>query len=439
MPQNYFNKKVWFVSIPFIGHLNPLVQVAKGLQNEGIKTAIISYDSVLPYLENNHPSLEFISLGASPLEEESFEKFLEDISSDKSWFKSGVKLIKPLQDIWPYYFDGLDKIIKENGKPDLLIIDYPAAAAFDIADKYQIPYIINNADILNVLPANLIPYKKNVPLVMAPKPGSQMNFLDNFYTYVVRIIMIKIIGSKLAQSINKYRFERGLGKINVFNRLVNKPILINSSFGLEYHQEIPDYMTMTGPLLSEYSSEIEEDIKIWLENGDPVIYLSLGTLSSPDKNQLNEIAEGLDIAGYRVLWVVRKKVQEKLPELSNRFKVVNWVKEPRAIIGHPKVKLFVSHCGVNSINEAISCAKPVLGLPMFAAQRDMGFRLLDSGAGLLVDKNEIKSEIIKDRALKLINNLSFAENALRIKSIFEKDGGLKFYVDFVKDYLSKKN
>ncbi len=437
MTQNYHGKKVWFISIPFIGHLNPLVQVAKGLNAEGIQSSIISYDSVLPYLEKNHPELNFISLGKSPLEENSFENFLEDISSSKSWFKSGIKLIKPLQDIWPYYFDGLDQIIKERGKPDLLIIDYPAAASFDIADKYEIPYIVNNADILNVLPANLIPYKKNVPLLMAPKPGSQMNFLDNFYTYIVRIIMIKIVAKTLSKKINKFRTERGLEVIDIINRLKEKPIFINSSFGLEYPQNIPSNMVMTGPLLPENNDEIEDDIKDWLEKGSPVIYVSLGTLSSPDKKQLIEIAEGLNIAGYRVLWVVRKVIQEKLPNLDEHFKVINWVKNPRSILAHPKVKLFVSHCGVNSINEAISCEKPILGIPMFAAQRDMGYRLLDSGAGLLVDKNEIKAETIRERASKLINNLSYKENAIKIKKSFENSGGLSFYLNYVKEFLGK--
>lgn len=437
MAQDYFTKNVWLISIPFIGHLNPLVQIAKALNKEGIQTRLISYDSVLPYLEQNHPDLKFISLGKSPLEENSFENFLEDISSSKSWFKSGIKLIKPLQDIWPYYFDGLDQIIKENGKPDLLIVDYPAAASFDIADKYQIPYIVNNADILNVLPANLIPYKKNVPLLMAPKPGSQMNFLDNFYTYVVRVIMIKIVAKTLAKKINKFRMQRGLEAKDVINRLKEKPIFINSSFGLEYPQNIPSNMVMTGPLLPENKDEIEEDIKEWLEKGSPVIYVSLGTLSSPDKNQLREIAEGLKIKGYRILWVVRKAIQEKLPILNDQFKVINWVKNPRSILNHPQIKLFVSHCGVNSINEAITCEKPILGIPMFAAQRDMGYRLLDSGAGLLVDKNEIKLEIINERATKLIDNLSYKENAIKLKKSFEKSGGLEFYLNFIKEFLSK--
>mmetsp|Transcript_16435 Transcript_16435/g.11601 ORF Transcript_16435/g.11601 Transcript_16435/m.11601 type:complete len:93 (+) Transcript_16435:138-416(+) len=35
----------------------------------------------------------------------------------------------------------------------------------------------------------------------------------------------------------------------------------------------------------------------------------------------------------------------------------------KKLLHHPKIKLFVSHCGANSIHEALYFGKPLLGLP----------------------------------------------------------------------------
>ena len=47
---------------------------------------------------------------------------------------------------------------------------------------------------------------------------------------------------------------------------------------------------------------------------------------------------------------------------DDRIKIMSWTEQP-AVLSQPAVKMFVSHCGVNSVNDALVAGKPVLALP----------------------------------------------------------------------------
>lgn len=56
--------------------------------------------------------------------------------------------------------------------------------------------------------------------------------------------------------------------------------------------------------------------------------------------------------------------QESIERLNNLVVIEDWIQTP-AVLSHPNVVLFVSHCGANGLNEALVTATPVLGLPLF--------------------------------------------------------------------------
>jgi hypothetical protein len=55
----------------------------------------------------------------------------------------------------------------------------------------------------------------------------------------------------------------------------------------------------------------------------------------------------------------------------------------------PALRLFISHCGINSAHESLYFAKPLLCVPLFADQQDMAVRVVDSGAGRMVAKDQV--------------------------------------------------
>lgn len=71
---------------------------------------------------------------------------------------------------------------------------------------------------------------------------------------------------------------------------------------------------------------------------------------------------------------------------------------------HPKAKVFVSHCGGNSVNEAVVDGVPVLAIPLFADQFDGATRLAARGAAIRLFKTSLTGQLIHESIMKLIND-----------------------------------
>ncbi|KAI4969546.1 hypothetical protein ZWY2020_000460 [Hordeum vulgare] len=125
--------------------------------------------------------------------------------------------------------------------------------------------------------------------------------------------------------------------------------------------------------------------------------------------QIKEMAAGLEMSGQRFLWVVRSpaggndNVNEHPgePELDvllpdgflDRTKdrglvVMSWAPQ-REVLAHGSVGGFVTHCGWNSVLEAVMAGVPMLGWPLYAEQR-MNKVLLVEGMqlGVAVERGE---------------------------------------------------
>nr|GMD90871.1 anthocyanidin 3-O-glucosyltransferase 2-like [Ipomoea batatas] len=109
--------------------------------------------------------------------------------------------------------------------------------------------------------------------------------------------------------------------------------------------------------------------------------------------QVKEIAYALERSGQRFLWALRKppspgsvvlteytNLEDVLPEgfLERTIsigKVIGWAPQT-AVLAHPAVGGFVSHCGWNSILESIWFGVPIATWPMCADQQANAFQLV---------------------------------------------------------------
>nr|CAD7437950.1 unnamed protein product [Timema bartmani] len=81
--------------------------------------------------------------------------------------------------------------------------------------------------------------------------------------------------------------------------------------------------------------------------------------------------------------------------LSFVHDTLSFVVSPR----HPNVKLFITHCGLYSTQEAIYFGVPVVGIPFFMDQHSNFYRLKELGVG----EGLVFSSLTKDKILNTIN------------------------------------
>ncbi|CAH2068886.1 unnamed protein product [Thlaspi arvense] len=171
----------------------------------------------------------------------------------------------------------------------------------------------------------------------------------------------------------------------------------------------------------------------WLDDQPPssVLFLCFGSRGSFEEDQVKEIAHALERAGHRFLWSLRRppakgKIEvpreyenpnEILPEgfmerTAEIGKVIGWAPQV-AVLSHPAVKGFVSHCGWNSTLESLWCGVPVATWPLYAEQPMNAF-LMVKEFGLAVEiKLDYDKEFYKGEEPPVLVTAEEIENGIR--------------------------
>ncbi|XP_054815691.1 cyanidin 3-O-galactoside 2''-O-xylosyltransferase FGGT1-like isoform X2 [Prosopis cineraria] len=123
---------------------------------------------------------------------------------------------------------------------------------------------------------------------------------------------------------------------------------------------------LSGPVIPEPPTlGLEEKWAKWLGElkKDSLVYCALGSECMLEKNQFQELLLGLELTGFPFLAVLKppsgfESVEAAMPEgFKERVKEKGilyggWVQQ-QAILGHPSVGCFVTHCGAGSLTEAL--------------------------------------------------------------------------------------
>jgi UDP:flavonoid glycosyltransferase YjiC (YdhE family) len=110
----------------------------------------------------------------------------------------------------------------------------------------------------------------------------------------------------------------------------------------------------------------DEEQRKWLDAQpeNSVLYVSFGSYLSMPPSQFEEVAMGLRDSGVSFFWVARDKaagLREKYG--GDKGIAVPWC-EQQKVLRHPAVGGFLSHCGWNSVLEAVCAGVPLLAFPV---------------------------------------------------------------------------
>nr|UYE91544.1 putative glycosyltransferase [Anoectochilus roxburghii] len=161
----------------------------------------------------------------------------------------------------------------------------------------------------------------------------------------------------------------------------------------------------------------------WLDGQEvgKVVYVNFGSIAVLSAQQLEEFAWGLAAAGYPTLWIIRSDLVRSggaaalLPEaffqqMKGRAKVVAWC-DQEAVLAHPAIGVFLTHCGWNSTLESLWEGVPMVCWPYFAEQAtNCHYICRVWGVGL-----EIEGEVRRELLEKLLREAMEGNKAAEMK------------------------
>nr|XP_053656458.1 UDP-glycosyltransferase UGT5-like [Cherax quadricarinatus] len=179
--------------------------------------------------------------------------------------------------------------------------------------------------------------------------------------------------------------------------------LLNTHFTIGTPLPLLPSQVEVGAMHCHPANSLPHELESWItEAGSSgVIYFSLGsvTRSSSMPVQYRDLfIQAFRRLPQRVIW----KYEEELEDVPDNVMINKWLPQ-QDILAHNNVKVFITHGGLLSMQEAIYHATPLLTLPLFGDQPKNGMFIKNSGLGDFLIWEELTSDMIVEALAKILN------------------------------------
>lgn len=449
-----------FVPSPGIGHLATTVEFAKLLVSQHDGLYITMFIMNLPYDSKAGAYIDSLIASSSiPQERISFIN-LPQVNMDTG-IKPMLFLVSFVENQKPHVREAVRRLtstqsdsVSDSPRLAGFVVDMFCTTMIDVANEFGVPTyafftssagflglmlhfqqlreekVLDTAELKNDLEAELVvpSFSSRVPVKALPDVILDESRVDHIF--------------------------------NFFRRLrETKGILVNTYAELESHavRSLSDGKTPTvypvGPILNLNCDDQNEIIK-WLDDQpeSSVVFLCFGSMGYFSETQVREIASAIEQSGFRFIWALRKPppkgkinfpseyedFKEVLPdEFFDRTaeigKVIGWAPQV-AILSHPAIGGFVSHCGWNSILESLWYGVPIATWPFQAEQQLNAFEMVKE-LGLAVEITLDYKRDLSGADNKIILSAEKIEEGLR--KVMEHDSDIRKRVKEIREKSRK--
>ena len=377
--------KIVFFCIPAHGHTNPTLEVVRELVSLGHEVLYYSYNMLQEKIEAT--GAKFISCDDYNMEQKLSPADSVRIGKDLA-FSTKILVDTTL---------ALDEMVceeMEKMRPDCILADSMAIWGKCVAMKMGIPFV-----------------------------SSTTTFAFNQHS-------AKIMKQSIWQVL-KMIFS--MGKIrNDIKRLQAKDYPINNVLDIIQNSDSVDTVVYTSPEFQP-ASETFSDKYVFVgpsirpamsqieKTHEKLIYISMGTVVNNDVKFYHDCIKAFGNTNYQVIMSVGNLVDmkefENLPENISVYQNVDQI----AVLS--KADVFISHCGMNSVNESLYYGVPLVMYPQTPEQGGVATRVEQLKAGIFLKKSNAAN--ICNAVETLLNNEEYRKNAQCISDGFKKCSGAK--------------
>lgn len=381
--------KIVFFCIPAHGHTNPTLGVVRELICRGHEVFYYSYNMMREKIESTGAT--FISCDEYDQEQRLDAKDGARIGKDLAFSTQIlVDTILALDDAVCEHMKGL--------KPDCIVADSMAVWGKIVALKLGIPFVSSTTTFA---------FNQHSARIMKQSLGQMFGMIFSM--------------SKINKNIKRLQ-DKGYPVKSVLDIIQNDnntdTIVYTSPEFQPCSETFSEKYVFVGPSIRPVENMIEK-------KSNKLIYISMGTVINDSTEFYKKCIEALANTKYQVIMSVGNLINiEDLGAVPDNITISRFV-DQIAVLSQADV--FLTHCGMNSVNESLYYKVPLVMFPQTSEQDGVTTRVEQLGASVRL--KHINAKAIRETIESVLNTKSYYEQASKISQGFHKCTGAKGAAD----------
>jgi len=264
----------------------------------------------------------------------------------------------------------------------------------------------------------------------APLPGYSMSLFKsdprlNFHVRLANVFAHGVFEFALLQiPLAKWWYN---GDDRNYKNLEKSIIAVNSHKYMDFPLPRTPLIVEMGNLVKKETKPLDDKVQKFINSYESIVYFSMSTYSNDGQLPVRFIKEftatfkRFPKVGF--IWRLKEDLVDSSP---NNVLFVDWV-DQRSLLGNQKVKLLITHCGMNSVLEAFHSGVPMIGIPTMGDQFPTSERIKRLKTGIVLDLhslNEIQLSYSIRQILKPDSVESRSAKKIRDMLGFEREKGI---------------
>lgn len=388
--------KILFINMCGHGHVNPTIGLINELMNRGEQVTYIAGEEFRNKIEKT--GAKFIGYNNS----------IDITNLENS--EALLKFIDVFKKIAEILFNSKEKF-------DCIIYDSIFMLGNEVGRILKIPAVCS----ITTFAAN-----------------ERTNCLSSLFNKIEPKIHEILNSSEYIKFVEHLQEKYGINFPSISNAIYAKGI-ISIVYTSKYFQLCGESFDESYKFIGSSISDRKEDISFSLETNDKknVIYISLGTIFNNSIEFYENCIKAFDDMDANIIMSVGKDIDiNKFKYIPSNFTIRNYVRQLE-ILEHADV--FITHGGMNSTNEGLYYDVPLILIPHFLDQHTVANRVAELGAGVVIEKDKVTPEVLKQSVLTILSDNNFKINSKKIGKSLREAGGYKKGVNEILNLINKKS